>query len=154
MSELSKKQNAFCIEYVKDFNGAQAAIRAGYSKHTARTQASALLTKLDIQKVIQAIINKAAEKVDLTIQGVLKDIAEVKERCLQQKEVTIYNKDTKEHEGTGEYVFDSKGALKALEMQGKYLKMFTDKIDVTGSISGLEKTDIEDLLKGLKEGEK
>ena len=48
--ELTPKQERFCQEYMKDLNGTQAAIRAGYSKETARQQAQRLLTKVYIKK--------------------------------------------------------------------------------------------------------
>jgi len=44
-----RQQEQFCLEYVIDFNGAQAAIRAGYSKRSAKEQASRLLTHAHIQ---------------------------------------------------------------------------------------------------------
>jgi phage terminase small subunit len=50
---MNSKQEAFVNEYIKDHNGAQAAIRAGYSKKTARTIASQLLAKLDISDAIK-----------------------------------------------------------------------------------------------------
>lgn len=40
----------FCLEYVKDGNGTQAAIRAGYSANAARQQSSRLLTNAAIQR--------------------------------------------------------------------------------------------------------
>ena len=45
---------------------------------------------------------------------------------------------------TGEYVFDSKGALKALELIGKHLGMFEDKLKLnaqvdTGKLDGILK---------------
>ena len=49
MSKLNPKQEMFCLEYVVDSNGTQAAIRAGYSERTARTQAAQLLAKRNIQ---------------------------------------------------------------------------------------------------------
>jgi hypothetical protein len=50
---LSDKQERFAIEYAKCGNGTQAAKRAGYSEHTARSQASSLLAKSDIRKRVQ-----------------------------------------------------------------------------------------------------
>lgn len=44
--KLTPKQELFIIEYAKDFNATQAAIRAGYSPETARAQACRLLTKV------------------------------------------------------------------------------------------------------------
>jgi phage terminase small subunit len=52
---LNNKQRAFVTEYVKDWNGTQAAIRAGYSKRTANEQAAQLLAKLSIQEEIGRI---------------------------------------------------------------------------------------------------
>jgi len=40
---LNEKQERFCQEYIKDLNGTQAAIRAGYSKRAASQGASELL---------------------------------------------------------------------------------------------------------------
>jgi len=53
---VNSKQEAFVNEYVKDHNGAQAAIRAGYAKHTARITASKLLTIPNISEAIKARI--------------------------------------------------------------------------------------------------
>lgn len=59
---LNARQQRFCEEYIIDLNASQAAIRAGYSEDTARSIASELLTKPDIQLCIselkQAISNK------------------------------------------------------------------------------------------------
>ena len=54
-SSLSEKRQAFVREYVVDFNGAQAAIRAGYSEKGARQQASHLLTNIDIAKCVRDV---------------------------------------------------------------------------------------------------
>lgn len=60
--ELTEQQKKFCKEYMKDFNGKQAAIRAGYSAKSAAEQASTLLTKPNVQKFIKTLQGKAAEK--------------------------------------------------------------------------------------------
>ena len=53
MSKLTDKEKAFAnIEYIKDFNGAKAAIRAGYSERSAKEIASRLLTKDNVKKII------------------------------------------------------------------------------------------------------
>lgn len=46
--KLTPKQELFIIEYAKDFNATKAAIRAGYSKHTANEQGAQLLAKLSV----------------------------------------------------------------------------------------------------------
>ena len=57
LPELNDRQKAFCKEYCYDWNGTQAAIRAGYSEDSAKEIASQNLTKLNIQAYIQIIKN-------------------------------------------------------------------------------------------------
>ena len=45
---MTEKQKRFCDEYIIDLNATQAAIRAGYSPHTAKDIASQNLAKLNI----------------------------------------------------------------------------------------------------------
>ena len=49
---LSIKQERFVSEYLVDMNATRAAIRAGYSPRTAKSQASRLLSYVDLQKEI------------------------------------------------------------------------------------------------------
>jgi phage terminase small subunit len=60
--ELTEQQKKFCREYMKDFNGTQAAIRAGYSKKSAGEQATRLLGNVNAQKFITSLQGKAADK--------------------------------------------------------------------------------------------
>ena len=52
MPKLTPKQSRFIDEYLTDLNGTRAAITAGYSKRTARTQAAQILAKRNIQEEI------------------------------------------------------------------------------------------------------
>lgn len=54
LSALTRKQEAFVLEYLKDFNGYQAAIRSGYAENSARVTASRLLTNANIQEALRA----------------------------------------------------------------------------------------------------
>ena len=54
---LNDQQEKFCREYLKDLNGTQAAIRAGYSKKTANAIACRLFTYVYIQKKIESGLN-------------------------------------------------------------------------------------------------
>lgn len=59
---LTAKQARFVEEYLIDLNATQAAIRAGYSKKTARSQGQRLLTNVDIEAAIAvAKANRSAE---------------------------------------------------------------------------------------------
>ena len=115
MSELEEKQKMFCKEYLVDFNGTQAAIRAGYSKKTANEQASRLLTKVNVQAYLKKLIEKRNERTKITQDEVIADIIKVKDRCMQNEAVL-----DKEGNETGIYKFDSNGANKALDMLMKH----------------------------------
>lgn len=75
--KLTRKQQAFCYEYVKDHNGAQAAIRAGYSQNTARQIATVMLSKDYIKA---AVAEREAEKLRrnaMTVDKVLSRLADM-----------------------------------------------------------------------------
>ena len=116
---LNEKQKQFCEEYIIDLNGTQAAIRAGYSKKTARAIANELLTKLDIQEYICELKNKRSERVKYSQDELMRDILEVKNRCLQANPVL-----DKEGNETGIWKFDSNGANKALDMLAKHVGFY------------------------------
>jgi phage terminase small subunit len=59
---LNDKQTTFVREYLMDFNATQAAIRAGYSRKTAGSQAHDLLKKPEIQACLAEFRRKAAEQ--------------------------------------------------------------------------------------------
>ena len=75
MAKLTPKQERFCQEYIIDLNGAQAAIRAGYSVKDARTQASRLSTNANIQKYIAELQQKKNAAIDLKAEDTLREIA-------------------------------------------------------------------------------
>lgn len=74
MSKLTDKQRAFIHEYMIDKNATQAAIRAGYSKSTARMIGSENLAKPAIKAEIDKLLNKLNEKAGLTAELVLSSI--------------------------------------------------------------------------------
>lgn len=74
---LTKKQEQFCNEYLVDLNGAQAAIRAGYSKKTAHIIASQNLSKLNIASVIDKKLEERAEKTKINAEWVLLELAKL-----------------------------------------------------------------------------
>lgn len=128
---LTAKQKQFCDEYVKDYNATQAAIRAGYSEKTASSQASRLLKN---PAVIERIKEKQKELLDthcMTEDRVLAELIEILNRCMSA--VPVMEWDYSEHSlvPTGEYQFDSKGALKAIKLLGQHIGMFTQKVELT-----------------------
>ena len=116
---LNEKQKQFCEEYIIDLNGTQAAIRAGYSAKTANEQAAQLLAKLSIQEYICELKNKRSERVKYSQDELMRDILEVKNRCMQANPVL-----DKEGNETGIWKFDSNGANKGLDMLAKHLGFY------------------------------
>ncbi len=64
MAGLSNKRQAFVEEYLLDFNATQAAIRAGYSEHTAHVQGPRLLGNVSVQVAIQQRLSEKVMKAD------------------------------------------------------------------------------------------
>lgn len=75
--QLNDKQKRFCKEYMLDFNGAQAAIRAGYSKKTAKEQATRLLTNAHLQKYLNECKAKLSQKIEITQERVLQEYSRI-----------------------------------------------------------------------------
>ena len=141
MANLTPKQQRFVDEYLIDLNATQAAIRAGYSERTAKSIGQENLTKPDIQKAIQEAQNKLTERTEITQEYVLKNIQSVIERCMQQEAVLARDGSPLLVEGPeGDLVplfeFKETGALKGLELLGKHLGMFKDRVELTGKGGG------------------
>jgi phage terminase small subunit len=77
LPRLTPKQERFCTELLVDFNATQAAIRAGYSKKTARAIGSENLTKPDIQNRLSELSKKYFESIDASSIDTLKEAARI-----------------------------------------------------------------------------
>ena len=75
--KLKGKQARFVEEYLKDLNGAQAAIRAGYSHKTAKAMAFENLEKPHISSAIVEAQKKRSEQTGITNERVLLEIARI-----------------------------------------------------------------------------
>ncbi len=74
---LNERQTRFCEEYMIDFNGTQAAIRAGYSKQTANEQASQLLAKLNIQTYLNNLRQQSANDFGVTKKELVDELKRI-----------------------------------------------------------------------------
>lgn len=70
-ARLTAKQRAFVLEYVKDWNATQAAIRAGYSEETAGSIGHENLKKPEIR----AVIDQHLESLGITADRILAEQA-------------------------------------------------------------------------------
>jgi len=75
--ELTAKQKRFVDEYLIDLNATQAAIRAGYSKSTARITACENLTKPNIADAIAAAMIERQKRTQITQDRVLEELARI-----------------------------------------------------------------------------
>ncbi len=126
MSDLTPKQARFVEEYLLDLNATQAAIRAGYSKKTANEQGAQLLAKLSIRQAVAEAQAIRSERTEITQDEVIQGL---------KKEATL--------EGEGS---SHSARVSAWAHLGKHLGMFTDNLNLGGSV-GLR---WEDALKELE----
>lgn len=139
MPKLTDKQKEFVRQYLVDLNATQAAIRAGYSVKTAYRQGADLLQKTSIREAIEKAQAKRARRVEVTQDYVLSNLVEVVERTMQRAPVLDRKgKQVTDEEGRAVWTFDAKNANRALELLGKHLGIFTDKIraEVSGPDGG------------------
>lgn len=139
MPKLTDKQKEFVRQYLVDLNATQAAIRAGYSMKTAYRQGADLLQKTSIREAIEKAQAKRARRVEVTQDYVLSNLVEVVERTMQRAPVTDRKgEQVTDEEGRAVWTFDAKNANRALELLGKHLGIFTDKIraEVSGPDGG------------------
>lgn len=77
MSKLTKRQQLFCLEYLKDFNATKAAIRAGYSERSAGSIAGENLQKPDIREEIGRLSASHFETQGLSINRILSEVISI-----------------------------------------------------------------------------
>ena len=127
---LTAKQRRFVDEYLVDLNATQAAIRAGYSDRNADKIASQLLGKSRVAAAIASAKSERSARVSVSADYVVNNLVEIVVRCMQRAPVmTMKGEQVVDDEGRNVWRFDAKGANKSLELLGKHLGMFTDKIE-------------------------
>ena len=70
---VNVKQRLFCIEFLKDFNATQAALRAGYSKKTAFAMGCENLKKPNIQQELSVQIEEMLIEAKIPLKKLLLD---------------------------------------------------------------------------------
>ncbi|WP_302294547.1 terminase small subunit [Pyramidobacter piscolens] len=124
----TEKQKRFVDEYLKDLNASAAARRAGYSTKTADRIGPELLGKTCVSKLIAERIQKRQQRTEITQDSVLRNLKALVDRSMRFDDAP-----------------HMQAALKANELLGKHLGMFTDKIKLEGelTVSGI----LEELVK-------
>ena len=149
---LNKRQELFAKEYLIDLNATQSAIRAGYSEKTAYSMGQRLLKHVEVQECIQKAMRKREKRTEVTQDRVLEELAAIAfadiNDYVQISTVTIDDReiDSVELVNTGALPKAKRAAIagikqgangielklydkeKALEMLGRHLGMFNDKL--------------------------
>jgi len=111
--ELTPKEQSFCREYLLDLNATQAARRAGYGYTNARQIGAELLTKSPVYTKIQKLFKKRMDKKELKAEYVIDNLRWIIE-------------ETKATGDTKAYM----SAVKALELLGKHMGLFEDRLRI------------------------
>lgn len=157
---LTAKEQRFVAEYLIDMNATQAAIRAGYSKHTARQIASALLSKVDIAAGIASGMDAVAKTLNITAEKVIAEIAAIAfgdirgifengllllpsewDYATAATIAGIEFETVSKGKGAVEHIARVKRAdkLRALDMLARHLALYNDKIDVNVHVGMAER---------------
>ena len=121
---LSPKEEAFCQHYTTIRKKGEAAKQAGYSEKTAPQIAYQLLQKDSIQKRIAEIEAEQSEHWIVDKNWLLAQFVHVYRKCSRPEEVLVWDEETKSMKPSGEYKFDSRGALGALESISKHIGFY------------------------------
>lgn len=155
---LSPKEERFVAEYLKDLNATQAYIRAGYAAKAANKNGPALLSRPRVAAAIQAAHQRQIERIEINADQVLRELAliafaDVAQACHDDGTLrplsempasirrTIVGLETAEVADLGtinrKVKFERK--IPALELLGKYLGMWTERVEVTGPLTEEER---------------
>lgn len=136
MNKQEIRIDKFTSEYIKDFNGARAAVDAGYSKRTAAQQAARLLTKVNVQNLIQEKQKRIIEKDHIDAAYIKEQAHKLYLQCSGQEAINktvvvdgrAIEMEVREFNGTA--------ANKAIENLGKHvdIQAFKEQVKVEGEI--------------------
>lgn len=129
---LTPKQQRFVSEYAVDLNATQAAIRAGYSEHTAKQQGSRLLSNVDVRQALAPTQQKTAERIQKTAD----DIARFHWSVIEDEDAPLSDR------------------LRASSLEMRRFAEYSEKTDariLTANIPIPEGTTLED-LRALRDG--
>jgi phage terminase small subunit len=149
---LTDKQAAFVVEYLRDFNATQAAIRAGYSEDSAGAIGWELLKKLEIQAGISAAVEARTHRTEIDVDYVVQGAREVFERCMQRRPVMVKQGRTfvqaTDDEGRHVWQFDAKGANGALALLAKHVRLGGPDVTLNVDLDTLTPSQLEHIANG------
>ena len=168
---LTEKQKIFADEYLIDFNATRA-YKVAYphvkNDDTAASAASRLLRNVKVAKYIEERINERSERTKITQDNVLKELATIAFAKVTDfvtiENSTVIVKDTKDipkdllpaiasiKEGKNGIEISFYNKDKSLELLGRHLGMWTEKIEVKNEAEEKKQeaiSNIENLVKQM-----
>ena len=175
MAKLTDKQKKFIDEYLVDLNATQAAIRAGYKEKAAYRTGAENLRKPQIQREIQKRMQERQQRTEVTQDMVVKELAAIAfAKATDYVEIrsngvcgTVVIKPTTDlsdqqigaiagiKEGANGIEIKLNDKEKALELLGRHLGMWNDKLKVDGEVTTnnpFEELTTEELKKLVRGG--
>lgn len=147
---MTKRQKCFVEEYLIDLNATQAAIRAGYSPKTAKDIGCENLAKPNIQRAIAEQMAERSKRTGVNQDRVVRELAKiafvkltdivdangqikstVTDDDLACVESLKYKRSDFDNGYSEEREVKISPKLKALELLGKHLGMWNDKLNVS-----------------------
>lgn len=123
---LTTAQRRWC-EHVNAGMNRSAATRLVWPNVKAVWQKAYAVGKLPhVQAELDRLASRSAADAGVTALAVLNDLVTIKNRCMQAEQVL-----DKDGNPTGEYAFREQGAIKALELLGKHLRMWSEESDAS-----------------------
>lgn len=147
---LTEKQKRFCEEYLLDLNATNAAIRAGYSPDSAADIGSENMQKPHIKAEIDRRIADRSARLGVTQDRVLLELAKIafsapadvidfesgevldKEKAAAIASIKIKQIPNRDGEIITERDIRFTDRVKALELCGRHVGMFKDKVELSG----------------------
>jgi len=133
--KLTLKQKAFADYYIETGNATESAIRAGYSKKTARVIGQENLTKPAIKAYIELKLEEIENKRIAKAEEVLQYLTKVMRG--EEKEEVVVTENTGDYTSratTIEKQVSAKERIKAAELLGRRYSMFTDKMKINADV--------------------
>jgi phage terminase small subunit len=124
---LTKKQSDFCRHYLTEPNGTKAAEKAGYAAGSADVASARLLRNASVLAEIARLRSQVSRVAVVDAAYVLTRLRENVERAMTSEPVR-----DADGNATGEYRYEGAVANRALELLGKTLGMFRDKVEHSG----------------------
>lgn len=164
MAKLSPKQQLFADEYLIDLNATQAAIRAGYSNKTADQQGSRMLKNVKVRAYIDKKMAERSRRTGISQDRVLQELAKIgfiiASDLIDPKDASVLEGATDDDLAVIQSIkvkesWSDKGAsvereikladkTRALEMLGRHLGMFNDRLDINAAQKVVIVDDIDD----------